>query len=67
MRQSLELAAEGLVEGSAIPNAARVGLANPIIPHWMYWLVSFQRFFLDAKGYGALKSIMRKPYLANAK
>jgi multimeric flavodoxin WrbA len=67
MRQSLELAAQGLVEGSAIPNAARVGLAKPIIPHWMYWLVSFQRFILDAKGYGALKSIMRKPYLVNVK
>jgi multimeric flavodoxin WrbA len=64
MRQSLELAAEGLVEGGAIPKAAREGLAMPIIPHWMYWFVSFQRFILDARHYGALKFLMRQPYLA---
>ncbi len=66
MRNSLDLAAKGLAEEQAIPKAARDGLAKPIIPHWMYWLVSFQRWYLDAKRYGALKLLLRKPYLAKA-
>ncbi len=52
MRQSLDLVAKALVQGKNLPKAARDGLAKPIIPHWMYWLVSFKRFFLDAKSYG---------------
>jgi len=67
MRQSLDLAAEGLVQGGAIPQAAREGLAKPLIPHWAYWLVSFQRFYLDAKRYDATKLLKRKPYLSKAK
>jgi len=67
MRNSLDLAAEGLAQGQAIPKAARDGLAKPIIPHWLYWLVSIQRWYLDAKGYGALKLLIRRPYLAETK
>jgi len=36
MRQALEQAAGGLVQEGAIPQAAREGLAKPIIPHWVY-------------------------------
>jgi len=67
MRHALDLAAEGLVEQGAIPKAAREGLAKPIIPNWAYWLVSFQRWYLDAKSFGALRLLMRMPYLAKAK
>jgi len=63
MRQALEQAAEGLVQEGAIPQAAREGLAKPIIPHWVYWLISFQRWVIDAKSYKALKFLWRKPYL----
>jgi multimeric flavodoxin WrbA len=67
MRKSLELAAEGLAQGQAIPLTAREGLAKPIIPHWLYWLVALQRWYLDAKEYGVLTQLLRKPYLARVK
>jgi multimeric flavodoxin WrbA len=67
MRQALDLAAEGLLEAGAIPNAAREGLAKPIIPHWMYWLTSWLRWNRDAKDYGARKLLKRQPYLASNK
>jgi hypothetical protein len=67
MRKSLELAAKGLVEESAIPKAAKEGLAKPIIPHWLYWVTAWLRWIVDAKGYGALWSLYRRPYLAKAR
>ena len=67
MRKALDLAAEALAQGQAIPKAARDGLAKPIIPHWMYWLMSWQRWIGDAKGYGALKLLRRQPYLTKAR
>ena len=66
MRQSLELAAEALALGGAIPQAAREGLAKPIIPHWMYWLTGWLRWNRWAKRYGAKKILKRQPYLAKA-
>ena len=66
MRKSLELAAEGLAQGQAIPMTAREGLAKPIIPHWLYWLVALQRWVLDARKYGALRKLWRRPYLQRA-
>jgi len=67
MRKALELAADGLAPSSAIPKAARGGLAKPIIPHWLYWLTGWLRWNRWAKRYGALKLLKRQPYLANAK
>jgi len=64
MRQALDLAAEGLVEEGIIPQAARDGLAKPIIPQWMYWIVAWRRWNLDAKKYGSKKLLKRQPYLA---
>lgn len=64
MRQALELAAKGLVERGSIPKAAREGLAKPLIPHWLYWLVALRRALLDAKGYGALRRLFRQLYRA---
>ena len=66
MRQALELAAEGLVQDGAIPVTAREGLAKPIIPHWLYWLVAVQRWYLDGKKHRALRRLWRKPYLVRA-
>lgn len=62
MRQALEQAAVGLMERGAIPKAAREGLAKPLIPHWLYWLVALRRVLLDAKGFGALRRLFRQPY-----
>jgi hypothetical protein len=43
---------------------AREGLAKPIVPGWVYWLMSFLRWCLDARGHDAVKLLMRRPYLA---
>lgn len=67
MRQSLELAAQGLVEQSAIPEAARQGLAKPVVPKYLYWLMGWSRWNQEAKGYDAKKLLKRQPYLAKAK
>jgi len=67
MRQALEMATEGLVQEGAIPHAAREGLAKPLIPHWLYWIVAWRRWKIDAKHYGATKLLKRQPYLANVK
>jgi hypothetical protein len=67
IRKALDLAAEALAQGQAAPKAAREGLAKPIIPHWVYWLMSWLRWNQQAKGYGAQKLLNRKPYLVKAK
>jgi multimeric flavodoxin WrbA len=67
IRKALDLAAEALAQGQAIPKEAREGLAKPVIPHWVYWLMSWLRWNQEAKGYGALKLLNRKPYLVKAR
>jgi hypothetical protein len=67
VRAALERAAEALAQGQAIPKEARNGLAKPVIPHWVYWLMSWLRWNNEAKAYGAQKTLNRKPYLAKAK
>jgi len=67
MRQALEMAAEGLVQEGAIPSAAREGLAKPLIPHWLYWIVAWRRWKIDAKHYGATNLLKRQPYLEKTK
>ena len=64
MRQALELAAEALVQGRAIPQAARDGLAKPVIPHWLYRLTGWLRWRRWAERYDAKKTLKRQPYLA---
>ena len=67
MRQNLEQAAKALAQGQAIPQAARDGLAKPVIPHWVYRLTGWRRWHLYAKANGAKKLLKRQPYLANVK
>jgi multimeric flavodoxin WrbA len=67
MRQSLDLAANGLAQGQAIPHAARDGLAKPVIPHWLYRLSGWWRWIQQAKANGARKLLRHQPYLANIK
>jgi len=64
MRQALELAAEALAQGQAIPQAARNGLAKPVIPNWLYRLTGWLRWNRWAKRYGSHKLLKRQPYLA---
>jgi len=67
MRQNLEQAAKALAQGQAIPQAARDGLAKPVIPHWVYRLTGWLRWNKQSKDYGAKKLLKRQPYLANVK
>jgi len=67
MRQNLEQAAKALAQGQAIPQAARDGLAKPVIPHWLYRLTGWLRWNKQSKDYGAKKLLKRQPYLANVK
>jgi len=67
MRQNLEQAAKALAQGQAIPQAARDGLAKPVIPHWLYRLSGWWRWHQQAKANGAKKILNRQPYLTNVK
>ena len=66
MRKSLELAAEALAQGRAIPKAAQDLLGKPTIPHWVYRMMGGWRWKRQAKGYGARKSLKQQPYSATA-
>ncbi|MCK5315562.1 MAG: hypothetical protein KAJ53_10585 [Anaerolineales bacterium] len=39
MRKSLDMAAEVLVQGQGIPEAAQDIMARPVVPHWLYRLL----------------------------
>jgi multimeric flavodoxin WrbA len=67
MRQSLDLSANALAQGQPIPEAARDGLAKPVIPHWLYRLSGWWRWHQQAKANNATKSLKRQPYLSNVK
>jgi multimeric flavodoxin WrbA len=67
MRQALDLAAKALAQGQAIPQAARDGLAKPVIPHWVYRLSGWWRWHQQAKANGARKLLKHQPYLVNVK
>jgi multimeric flavodoxin WrbA len=62
IRKSLELAAEGLVQGQAIPKAAQDLLGKPIVPHWVYRLMGGFGWKQQAKRYGAQKLLRQQPY-----
>jgi len=62
IRKSLELAAEALALGQVIPVEAQDILAKPVVPNWVYRLMSTLGWKQRAKRYGAQKSLRRKPY-----
>lgn len=62
LKKALDLAAEALAQGQAIPQAAQAFLAKPFIPGWLYrWLGGFG-WKQQAKGWGVEKSLKRQPY-----
>ena len=67
IRKALELAAAALAQGQAIPQTAREILEKPVIPDWAYRLMGDLGWLLQAKRYGALKLLNRKPYLTEMK
>jgi multimeric flavodoxin WrbA len=67
IRKSLELAAEALAQGQAIPQAAQDMMARPVMPAWAYRLTGDLGWIWAARGYGALRQMRRKPYVAEIK
>lgn len=67
MRQSLDLAAKALAQRQEIPQAARDGLAKPVLPDWLYRFTGWLRWVRLAKNYGTRKVLKHKPYLAQAR
>lgn len=66
LRNALELAADALARGQAIPNAAQDLIAKPVIPGWLYRLAGGYGWRQEAKRYGAQKSLRRRPYASDA-
>ncbi len=66
MRQSLDLAAEALAAGQPITDAAREMMAKPLIPHWAYRRMADVGWLSQARQYGALRKLGRRPYLEQA-
>jgi putative NADPH-quinone reductase len=66
MRKSLEMAAEALAQGQAIPTAAQDLMGKPIIPHWAYRMGGKRRWKKQAKHHGAGKLLKQRPYSATA-
>ena len=66
LRKALDIAAEALTRGQAIPKAAQEILAKPGIPRWLYRLIGNYGWKPRAKRYGAEKSLKRQPYSARA-
>ena len=62
IRKSLELAAEALVAGHAIPKAAQDILRKPSIPHWVYRMFAELSWKRRAKPNGAERSLKEQPY-----
>ena len=67
IRRSLELAAEALAQGQAIPQAAQDTMARPVMPAWAYRLAGDLGWVWAARGYGALRQLRRKPYVVETK
>ena len=63
LKKALDLAAESLAEGKAIPKAAQDLLDKPFIPGWLYRLIGGFGWKQQAKKYGAEKDLRRQSYL----
>ncbi|MBW7882724.1 MAG: NAD(P)H-dependent oxidoreductase [Caldilineaceae bacterium] len=66
VKKALELAAAALVQGQAIPEAARTLMAKPAIPAWLYRLAGWYGWKQQAKRYNAGKLLKQQPYMPRA-
>lgn len=62
LRNALNLAAESLAQGQPIPPAAQQLIDKPFIPAWMYRLLGGIGWRQQARHWGVLKDVKRKPY-----
>ena len=63
LKKALDLAAESLSQGMAIPPGAQAPLAKPFIPGWLYRLAGVYGWNQQAKEYGVEKVLKRQPYI----
>ncbi len=66
IRSALDLAAEALARGLAIPDAARDRMSRPIIPNWEYRLTGTLRWKRSAGQYGVRNQQTGRPYARDA-
>ena len=62
IKGSLEMAAEALANGNGIQRAAVDLMAKPVIPGWLYRLAGIYGWRQQAKQYGVVKLLKRRPY-----
>jgi len=63
LKKALDLSAEALAQGMAIPSEAQALLAKPFIPGWLYRLAGVYGWRQQARQYHAEKISKRQPYL----
>jgi len=63
LKKALDLAAESLAQGMAIPEEVQALLAKPFIPGWFYRWMGVYGWRQQAKKYDADKNMKRQPYL----
>lgn len=62
LKKALDLAAEALAQGQAIPQAAQALWDKPFIPAWLYRLMGSFGWKQMAKRWGAERMLSRQPY-----
>jgi len=62
LKKALDLAAEALAQGQAVPEEAQKLLSKPFIPAWMYRWMGIYGWRQQAKQYGMQRSLKRQPY-----
>ncbi len=62
IRKALEIAADALAAGTAIPPDAVALLARPMIPAWLYRLIGGFGWTRQARRYGAQHHLKARPY-----
>jgi hypothetical protein len=63
IRRALDIAAQYMAEGKAIPENAQQLLAKPFVPVWLYRFFGIIGWKQQAKQYGMQKRLMEQPYL----
>jgi multimeric flavodoxin WrbA len=67
LKKALDLAAEALAQGRAIPSEAQALLAKPMIPEWLYRAMGVYGWRQQARQYGVDRKLKRQPYLVSPK
>lgn len=64
VKQALEIAAESLAAGQAVPRHAADLMARPFFPKWLYTLFAGFGWRQQATSYGAQRQLWQQPYAA---